>query len=652
MQHQQHIIMKQVIDLAINEQLDARDVQERVSYLFKDRIIPLIEDYLDRLDFPGRTTQIPLVEIDLGVITINQLEKLFEERFDQEIAALIKETVSDNIYNFDIEGAEVVANNETDRVLVACFLETGTYPWWVKEGAPKLFVQTLINVIEQEKQDPIGLLRALFEEPAAIKRLVYNADNKLLREMAAIATANNSDVKKAIDEITLQRIYRAYKKTLTTSVFRQVWWTELFTFTLQSPWNKGRQVPRLIALLLDPSNTLEPREGKSVNEKELLSNYQEQLWVLNKLLPVFAPAVAKKRVSKQDISALEDHFNNIRLWFGIEQVDYKDTAWATFSKENTGSSSSKPDKAPESSEEIAARSMDESKGSVADPKSFIQDQNLDLDEKLKQSEEITARDIQKNKDVVSGPNTFTSKQSLNPNEKLMRSEEADVTDPLSKHHGNDTGNLNQPQITDTGHFDQLQKTDKVHFDDPQKNDPTHLFVNSTFNDIEKLYINNSGLVLLWPFLTRFFNNLGLTVDDKFIDDEAATKACLSLQYLVQGNNIEMFESLLPLNKLLSGIGIFDPVDIQVILTDADRDAADKMLTAVIGNVPLWKTLSVDNLRRAYLQREGILSARDGQWLLQVKRETYDIILDKLPWAVNVIKLPWMEKLIFVEWLST
>jgi len=51
-----------------------------------------------------------------------------------------------------------------------------------------------------------------------------------------------------------------------------------------------------------------------------------------------------------------------------------------------------------------------------------------------------------------------------------------------------------------------------------------------------------------------------------------------------------------------------------------------------------KTL-IDNLPRAYLQREGMLSTRDAQWMLLVKRETYDIILDKLLWGVSMINFP-------------
>ncbi|MEO1401775.1 MAG: contractile injection system tape measure protein [Cyanobacteria bacterium J06635_1] len=43
------------------------------------------------------------------------------------------------------------------------------------------------------------------------------------------------------------------------------------------------------------------------------------------------------------------------------------------------------------------------------------------------------------------------------------------------------------------------------------------------------------------------------------------------------------------------------------------------------------------------------SRNNDHWLLQIERETYDILLDQLPWSIRVVKLPWMPKLLYVEW---
>ncbi|GGH06664.1 contractile injection system tape measure protein [Mucilaginibacter phyllosphaerae] len=170
-----------------------------------------------------------------------------------------------------------------------------------------------------------------------------------------------------------------------------------------------------------------------------------------------------------------------------------------------------------------------------------------------------------------------------------------------------------------------------------------------FSDSDKLYINYAGLVLLAPFISRFFKSINLADGKSFTDEEAAEKACLLLQYLAAGKDWERFEPHLTLNKLLCGMELYRPVNVQLEISPSELEAADHLLAAVIANAPLWKTLSTDGLRRTYLQREGILSSRDGNWLLQVKRETYDILIDRLPWSARVVKLPWMKNLIFVEW---
>lgn len=171
----------------------------------------------------------------------------------------------------------------------------------------------------------------------------------------------------------------------------------------------------------------------------------------------------------------------------------------------------------------------------------------------------------------------------------------------------------------------------------------------SFSDSDKIGIQNAGLVLLWPFLPRFFATLGLTSEGRLADEAAATRACLLLQYLVEGTTDGVFEALLPLNKLLCGIDLTQPLPTDWDIQPDEAAAATTLLEAVIQNGPLWRTLSVEGFRQAFLQREGLLSTRDGHWLLQVARETHDIIIDRLPWAVRHVKLPWMERLLFAEW---
>jgi hypothetical protein len=196
-------------------------------------------------------------------------------------------------------------------------------------------------------------------------------------------------------------------------------------------------------------------------------------------------------------------------------------------------------------------------------------------------------------------------------------------------------------------------TAKLATKDISVNEPEHIppipLAIDPFSESEKLYVRNAGMILLWPFLERYFEKNGLLVESKFTHQQAQEQASWLLQQLVLGPDYELFEPHIALNKVLVGLQPETPVHAPELITEVQRLLIDELLMAVMEHVPAWKNLSVENLRKAYLQREGALSARYGQWLLQVKRETYDVLLDKLPWPIQLIRLPWLEHLLVVEW---
>lgn len=161
-----------------------------------------------------------------------------------------------------------------------------------------------------------------------------------------------------------------------------------------------------------------------------------------------------------------------------------------------------------------------------------------------------------------------------------------------------------------------------------------------------LYIDNAGLVLLHPFLPRFFEGLGIADEHQL---SQVNRALCLLHFLATGQpTAPEHELLLP--KLLCNISLETPADADVALTGAEVDEAIALLNAVIGHWEALRGTSPDALRGTFLVRPGKLSLRsDGDWLLQIEPGAYDILLDQLPWGISMIKLPWMERLLRVEW---
>ncbi len=183
---------------------------------------------------------------------------------------------------------------------------------------------------------------------------------------------------------------------------------------------------------------------------------------------------------------------------------------------------------------------------------------------------------------------------------------------------------------------------------PAVSNSVNISAHSKFTHSDEIYISNAGLILIWPFLTSFFNNLGFVEQNSFVDQKSGDRAAVLLQYIVE-RSTEISEHELPLNKLLCGRDLSEPIDTNQKFTEQEQTESEDLLSAVIHNWSILKNTTSDGLRTAFLQREGILKIHNGSWMLQVKRETYDILLDRIPWTIRIIKLPWMDDILSVEW---
>lgn len=171
----------------------------------------------------------------------------------------------------------------------------------------------------------------------------------------------------------------------------------------------------------------------------------------------------------------------------------------------------------------------------------------------------------------------------------------------------------------------------------------------SFSEADELYINNAGLVILWPFLSHFFTHLDLLTENKQFKNLAAMQRAVALLQYLAIENDDFPEYWLTLNKVLCGMAITDVYHLDSPLLESEMSECSALLKAIIAQAPILRNMSESGLRGTFLLRSGILSTRDGAWLLRVERETYDIVLDRFPWSWVWVKLPWMELPLRVEW---
>ncbi|MEM7105402.1 MAG: contractile injection system tape measure protein [Bacteroidota bacterium] len=166
---------------------------------------------------------------------------------------------------------------------------------------------------------------------------------------------------------------------------------------------------------------------------------------------------------------------------------------------------------------------------------------------------------------------------------------------------------------------------------------------------EGLFIENAGLVLLWPYFGFFFKELELTKDDAFVSELTQQKA-VCLMHWVATKVLEPTEEQLIVPKLLCNWPIDEPLITDWQFSEKEIRETETLLKAVIKNWGALGNVSPDGLREGFIQRNGMLKPKDDDhWLLQIEQKTIDVLLGKLPWGLGVVRLPWQDYIIHVEW---
>ena len=169
-------------------------------------------------------------------------------------------------------------------------------------------------------------------------------------------------------------------------------------------------------------------------------------------------------------------------------------------------------------------------------------------------------------------------------------------------------------------------------------------------EIEKdtrFHLHNAGIVMTAPFLGNFFKHLGLLEQDKFVNKEAQQRAVVLLHYFYP--QCEITEDALLLHKILCGLPIKHPVPVNLEPRENELTEINNLLQSIIQYWGSLKNTSVEALKFNFFNRKAILVPGEAQWHLTIQRESIDVLLQTLPWSIEVIKHPWMKKPIMVEW---
>ena len=166
-------------------------------------------------------------------------------------------------------------------------------------------------------------------------------------------------------------------------------------------------------------------------------------------------------------------------------------------------------------------------------------------------------------------------------------------------------------------------------------------------------VSHAGLIVVHSFLPQLFRALGVAwCTNAGFEPNDANRAAAALIYAATGAE-EALAFELDFVRTILNIAAEQPILISAgVLSDADRAEVDGMLQALTSHWSALGRTSIDGLRRAFLQRTGLLDEIENGYRLRVHVESFDVLLDQLPWGIATVRLPWMDRPIFTEWQAS
>lgn len=631
-----HIIKKQVLDFTLDSDIGSFAFQSRMSDVFKAEVLPLIDAHCTSISGgDSEIFRLDKLEIDLGVLDKSNLAVEFKQKIDELFPRQLAEALGINqsaectrehrlISNDFYDNRQfIVTSKSRDFELLEFFIREGRLPWWVKKGELPEIAELLAEMVATEPIKVKELLTEIADKPALVQRVLYNADKSVLEKIIALFHPQQAEdvCNKLSHDLIVTFMKCPFFSGFSPTTVRMEVWLAILDYTLKF---KGTNFTRQF---IEENVVRHLAKAFATDENELYSYLVKEgktgYGTLKEISLSKHPADLKGR----------DDYGNGKSW-PERRLDYRTKVYLqqleTVNELIEGLKFILPEKkkllAPLTADELATILWQVSKG-IDKVKNIIQN-FIESTGKVSVFS-LTPQELDEGCKKAIEDFEELSKRLYLTLAAVLAQKAPEVNDDLYDRARKIMVSVNQ-----------LRKAAKASEVRSEVN---------IFSDAEEIYLRNAGLVLLWPYLNGFFEATGLVKEKKFVSEEARERGVLLLHYLAfaskEGQEYEM-----TLNKILCGLDHGIPVNpcLKEISKKEMREC-ESLLQAVIHNWPALKSISTPALRSMFLQREGMICTRDGFQVLKVAEETYDILLDGMPWGIGTVKLPWMAQILIVEW---
>jgi Contractile injection system tape measure protein len=234
-----HVIKTQVIDVATDNSNEAFNLQHKLSSLFYRVLIPILEKMFDELAPGEQVIYLGSIEVDLGMMTPEEMEKReWPEKFKEIVFRQLKEIVMlHNVKNLK----PGIKTGITQQWLH--YMQYGFLPWNTLRTDEEWYKKVLEEFAKNYYS--IDLLRQLISKDArAVRRIVLLHDPEYLVHLMEVLTAKKQGVLVSILE-ALSEFILSKNKFAANPDYQKKWkrsvWEAIFLYAAVTSKNAGAE---------------------------------------------------------------------------------------------------------------------------------------------------------------------------------------------------------------------------------------------------------------------------------------------------------------------------------------------------------------------------------------------------------------------------
>jgi len=222
---QLHIIDRQVFEVEFFSREEAPRIQDRLSKLFNEKIIFLMEKLFDRLVLPDEYFNISSLTINIGKFSEDweeeELAYRIIEAIEQELAQLLARQFKNQSY---ITGKNKLLNGNKSLQLLDHFLHHGSLPWWAPAGENPNWSALMAELFISSKSDLSAAILNSGKLSSIRSRLVYQFDNPAIYLVLKLIEPDHAEYIKAFHtDLAKQQLEKQLVKSNFYSFEKSVW---------------------------------------------------------------------------------------------------------------------------------------------------------------------------------------------------------------------------------------------------------------------------------------------------------------------------------------------------------------------------------------------------------------------------------------------